>query len=412
MSGKVLNYNFNILLSGVFVKSLGSGMYTIGAMMLVLFISGNPFYSGVAFFVVSLPSCFSFLIAPFANYVSYKKALVVCELTKSILLLSIPLLYAFSMLHVLTVIMIMFVVALLSTFTYPIETTLVPSFVGKENVVKANSYINMLRESLDVVFLAVAGIIIAMIGSVTAILITAGCHLITTVLYLFFRLDAAKSNETFSVKQTIKNYKHDLKEGLVYIRHSILPHIIAGAVLINFFTGSMFASIPAFSLMQGESEAYYGYYMVALTLGLLFGSFLTPRIKHLPYSKLTMSAALLSGVFWIGSSILPVWYSLTFYCIGFIGVGVINILIISIVQQQVEEKMIGRVITILISLSAIGQPFGALVGGAVSSMFSPVYPIIMAGIIMVFFSIYFLAHPLLRSLESIDKLSLFKQTAN
>ncbi|WP_067730565.1 hypothetical protein [Oceanobacillus damuensis] len=74
--------------------------------------------------------------------------------------------------------------------------------------------------------------------------------------------------------------------------------------------------------------------------------------------------------------------------------------------------MIGRVTTILISLFSIGKPFGALVGGAVSSMFSPVYSIIMAGIIMVFFSIYFLAHPLLRSLESIDKLSVFKQTAN
>src|SRR5699024_2083562 len=83
--GKILNFNFNILLSGVFVKSLGSGMYSVGAMMLVLYISGDPFYSGVAFFVVSLPSCFSFLIAPFANYVSYKKALIICELTKSIL---------------------------------------------------------------------------------------------------------------------------------------------------------------------------------------------------------------------------------------------------------------------------------------------------------------------------------------
>lgn len=412
MSGKVLNYNFNILLSGVFVKSLGSGMYSIGAMMLVLFISGNPFYSGLAFFVVSLPSCFSFLIAPFANYVSYKRALVVCELTKSILLLSIPILYTFSMLHVLAVILIMFIVAFLSAFTYPIETTLVPSFVGKENVVKANSYINMLRESLDIVFLAVAGIIIAMIGSVTAILITAGCHLITTVLYLFFRLERAKDKETFSVKQTLRNYKHDLKEGIVYIRHSILPHIIAGAVFINFFTGSMFASIPAFSLMQGGSEAFYGYYLVAMTLGLLCGSFLTPRIKQLPYSVLTMSAATVSGVFWIGASFLPVWYSLLFYCIGFIGVGVINILIFSIVQQQVEERMIGRVITILISLSAIGQPLGALVGGAISSMFSPVYPIIMGGVIMVLFSIYFLAHPLLRSLKPIDKLSVFKQTGN
>src|SRR5690625_1496650 len=409
MTGKVLNYNFNILLSGVFVKSLGSGMYSIGAMMLVLYISGSPFYSGLAFFVVSLPSCFSFLIAPFANYVSYKKALVVCEFTKSILLLSISILYAFSMLHVLTIIMIMFLVSIISTFTYPIETTLVPTFVGKENVVKANSYINMLRESLDVVFLAVAGIIIAMIGSVTAILITAGCHLMTTGLYLFFRLESSKSNESLSIRQTIKKYKADLSEGLVYISPSLLRHIIAGAVLINFFTRSMFASIRAFSLMKGGSEAYYGYYMVAMTIGLLIGSFVTPKIKQLPYSALTMGAALVAGVFWIGSAYLSAWYSLIFYCIGFIGVGVINILIFSIVQQQVEERMIGRVITILISLSAIGQPFGALLGGSISSILSPIYPVLMAGIIMVVFSIYFLAHPLLRSLQSIDKLSIFKK---
>lgn len=408
MNGKILNFNFNILLSGVFVKSLGSGMYSVGAMMLVLYISGDPFYSGVAFFVVSLPSCFSFLIAPFANYVSYKKALIICELTKSILLLLIPMLHGFSMLHVWTVIIIMFLVSVISAFTYPIETTLVPSFVGKENVVKANSYINMLRESLDIVFLAVAGIMITMIGSVTVIFITAGCHLITTALYLFFRLESSKSNEPFSIKQTIKNYKIDLKEGLVYIRHSILPHIIAGAVLINFFTGSMFASIPAFSLMKGGSEAYYGYYMVAMTIGLLIGSFLTPKIKQLPYSALTMGAALVSGIFWIGSAYLSIWYSLIFYCMGFIGVGVINILIFSIVQQQVEERMIGRVITILISLSAIGQPIGALFGGSISSILSPIYPVIMAGMIMVVFSIYFFAHPLLRSLQSIDELSILK----
>lgn len=186
--------------------------------------------------------------------------------------------------------MIMFLVAMISTFTYPIETTLVPSFVGKENVVKANAYINMLRESLDIVFLAVAGIIIAMIGNVTAIFITAECHLMTTGLYLFFQLESKKSNESFSIKQTIENYKTDLSEGLVYIHHTILPHIIAGAVLINFFTSSMFASIPAFSLMKGESEAYYGYYMVAMTIGLLIGSFVTPKIKQLRYSALTMGA--------------------------------------------------------------------------------------------------------------------------
>lgn len=412
MSQKVLNYNFNILLSGVFIKSLGSGIYSIAAMMLVLHMSGDPFYSGVAFFVVTLPACFSFLIAPFANYVSYKKALISCELLKAILLLIVPILYFFGMLHVFILIMTMFCVSMLSNFTYPIETTLVPIFVGKKNVVKANSYLNMLRESLDIIFLAVAGIMIAAIGSITALLITAGCHLIIACLYLFFRLESSKRDQSFGIKRIIKKYTIDLREGLAYIRYSILPHIIAGAVFINFFTGSMFASIPSFSLMKGESEAYYGYYMVAMTLGLFIGSFITPRMKHLSYSLLTIGASFLSGTFWIGSAYLSTRYSLIFYCIGFIGVGVINILIFSIIQQQVEEKMIGRVITILVSLSAIGQPIGSLFGGTISSVFSPIYPVIMAGFSMVVFSIYFFLHPLLRSLQSVDQLNLLKKPSS
>src|SRR5690625_156183 len=132
-------------------------------------------------------------------------------------------------------------------------------------------------------------------------------------------------------------------------------------------------------------------------------------MKQLSYSSLTIGSAVVTGMSWTISASLSTWYSLIFYCIGFIGVGVINILIFSLVQQQVEEKMIGRVITILVSLSAIGQPFGALLGGAVSSISSPIYPIIMAGIIMVGFSTYFFVHPLLRSLQSIDQLTIFKK---
>src|SRR5690625_1759989 len=135
-------------------------------------------------------------------------------------------------------------------------------------------------------------------------------------------------------------------------------------------------------------------------------------MKQLSYSSLTIGSAVVTGMSWTISASLSTWYSLLFYCIGFIGIGVINLLIFSLVQQQVEEKMIGRVITILVSLSTIGQPFGALLGGAISSISSPVYPIIMAGIMMICLGIYFFAHPLLRSLQSIDQITLFTKKFN
>ena len=87
--------NFNVLLSGLFVKSFGVGIYAAAGMMLVLYLTGNPFYSGVTLFMTSLPAVIGFLISPFASYVNKKSALIICEIVKAVFLFSIPFLLNF-----------------------------------------------------------------------------------------------------------------------------------------------------------------------------------------------------------------------------------------------------------------------------------------------------------------------------
>ncbi|GAF64453.1 putative MFS transporter [Bacillus sp. TS-2] len=398
--------NYSVLLSGTFIKAVGTGIYSVAAMLLVLELTNNVFYSGLTFFFINIPNIIGFLIAPFANYISYKKGLIVCEFLKSILLLSIPLLYMVESLHVFYVIGIMFLVAMISQFTYPIESTLVPAFVGEENVVRANSLMNMLRESLDIVFLTVAGLVIAFIGNAEVVMITAVCHGLTGFLYMLFTFKIEHTTlEKATLQSNVIRYKKDLSEGFQVIWGSHLKKVVVPAIVVNFFTGGLFAILPAFSLQQGGSEHYYGYYLAALTFGMLIGSMLTPLLKDIAFGKMIVICFIFSGLCMIGVGLVPSSIGIVLMAIAFFWIAVVNILIFSLIQSKVEIKLVGRVITVVSSIAGLCTPLGSLFGGFVGTI-ELHYPIILAGIALVIVAIYYYLNKRLRALPKIDEIEL------
>ncbi|GAK11703.1 MFS transporter [Geomicrobium sp. JCM 19039] len=374
--------NFNILLSGVFIKSFGNGIYAIGGMLLVFLLTNDPLYSGITFFLVNIPSALGFLISPLANLVNYKVALFTCELVKAVLLASIPLLFFFDALHVFLLMFIMFIVSAISQFTYPIDSTLVPNIVGGENVVKANSVVNMIRESMDIIFLGIAGVIISVAGSAIALLITAICHFIVAVVYLFFKdinFNETVEKTTGKMSYNLKRYTQDLREGFTCVKDTVLIHISISASMANFFVGVMLASLPAFSLIHGGTEAFYGYYMMAMMLGFLIGSLVVNKLSRFKMGTLTIVCFSLSSLSWMGASVLPVWFSIISYGVGFISLSIINILFFSVIQQKIPSNLIGRVITVVTSGAAICMPLGGMLGGLIASQFVPAYAMFIGG---------------------------------
>lgn len=127
----VLERNFLLLMAGVFINEIGSGLYLIAGMLLVLNLSGSVIFSGLAVFAITVAGALSFLIAPLANYAKYKSSLVYSNLIKAIILLTLPLLHYTVGLNIWYVIGILFIAALFTQYTYPIESTILPIIVGK-----------------------------------------------------------------------------------------------------------------------------------------------------------------------------------------------------------------------------------------------------------------------------------------
>lgn len=409
----VFERNFLILMTGVFINGIGSGIYLIAGMLLVLNLSGSVLYSGFAVFAISLASTMSFLIAPLANYAKYKNGLVYSNLIKAIILFTIPILDYATGLNVWYVIILLFVTSLFTQYTYPIESTILPIIVGKDNVVEANAYLQTIREAMDIVFVAGAGIIVTLLGTVQALLVTAVCILLISILYTFFNFQQQDFSleKSTSIRSATNVYITDLKAGVNYIRNSLVPKMIFSIIFINIAMVILTTNLPAFSLIKGDGlEAAYGFYLAAMSLGIMIGTMLTPKLKHIDFGKLVIISFIGTGIMWMGTATLPIVASIITFSLGAVSIGIVNILVFSSIQKQVETAYIGRVITLLTSAASLGMPIGALVGGALGEKFTSVIPVMICSVSMIIFSMIWLGSSVLRNLPSIEQVNLFQHS--
>ncbi|MBS3681809.1 MFS transporter [Ornithinibacillus massiliensis] len=179
--------------------------------------------------------------------------------------------------------------------------------------------------------------------------------------------------------------------------------MIFSITFINIAMTIMTTNLPAFSLLKGNgTEAMYGFYLAALSTGIMIGTMITPKLKQLDFGKIIIFSYIGTGIMWVGTATLPLIPSMILFSIGAISIGILNILVFSAIQKQVETAFIGRVITLLSSTASLGMPVGALIGGFIGDTFAPEIAVLFCGITMIIFSMYWLSSSVLRKLPDIE----------
>lgn len=82
--------------------------------------------------------------------------------------------------------------------------------------------------------------------------------------------------------------------------------MIFSIVFINIAMVIMTTNLSAFSLAKGNGiEATYGFYLVSMSLGIMIGTIITPKLKHINFGKLVIITFIGTGIMWMGTSTLP-----------------------------------------------------------------------------------------------------------
>lgn len=435
------NRDFRRLFAGRLITNVGDSLYFVAATWLVYDLTGNPAFSGLAGFLVMAPQALQAFAGPLVDRWDLRRLLVGTQLVQGAVILSLPVVAHLGWLSVWVVLTVMPLLSLLNQFVYPAQSAALPRIVEREELVGANSLFSLAYQGTELVANAAGGILVALVGAVTLFVIDSVTFAAAALLFATVYVPAAgagddtasdagepatgtatavadggadpsggvhpdeghpdepggRPDESKGGPDEPEGYLDSLRDGVGFVRGTVLAPIVIGAAMVNFVaSGATIGVLPAFADGFGGPGAY-GALMAAIAGGTLVGALVASGLDELPFGWLSIGAFLVSGCLWI-VAIAVDWLPATvvLLAIALIPIGASNVLLSSIVQSVVPDRLLGRVSGLLGSASTAAVPAGALLGGVAASVVDPGIVMIAGGASVLLLAGYWLAHPQLR----------------
>lgn len=389
------------LFTGRLITNAGDSAYLVAAMWLVHDLTGSPFYTGLAGFLIRMPKGLRFLLGPLVDRWEPRPILVVAQLVEGIIVLAVPIAIVLGRLSVWLILVVLPIIALIDQTVSPAEKTILPRIVDDEELVRANSLISFAEGGTDVAFSAASGLFLSLLGASALFVLDATTFFIAGGLFIGVTLSDAESEETDS--KTESNYIEELRIGFDYLRGSVIVLITLGAMGANFGAGSMIAVLPKLGDSLG-GPTMYGMLMAAIAAGGLVGAGAATTVENRAYGLLAVVVFLSAGSALTLATIVsePV-VTVFFLFVTFVPIGIFNVLFFSLLQSSVDQDLLGRVSSIASSLTAIMFPIGSLVGGVLAEQFSLSVVLYMFSGLLIALGIFCFVHPRIRSLPAINE---------
>lgn len=415
------NWTFLRLLAGRLVTNAGDSIYYVAALWLVHDLGNSTVYTGIASFLILLPSTLQFVVGPLVDRLQVRTSLVVTQAGQALLIGTIPLAAYYDLLSVELVLVVIPLASLLNQVTYPAQSSALPRAVEDEHLSTANSVFNAAHEGVNMTFNAVGGLLVglAAVGAVGALVIDVGTFALAIVLFAGLTLPARERREDApdressrepsessaslrgQIRAETRSYVAEFRDGISYLRGTAFLGVILPQVVISFAMGMLLAVLPAYAALRGGS-GLYGILLSGLAAGALVGSIAAARLDSVPYGHFIIAGSALTAAAWIGAAIAQ-WTPLIVACfaVAIAYPGGNRVLFDTLVQTVAPEDLIGRVSSSMATLTNVATPFGSLAGGVVAAAVGPVAILWIAAGANLLVMGYFLARSSIRALPPV-----------
>ncbi|EDL62874.1 MFS transporter [Bacillus sp. SG-1] len=406
------NKNFLLLFLGRLVTNIGDSIYAIATMWLVYDLTKDPFFSGIAAALTMAPGMLTFLIGPLIDRWSLRNILVRTQVLEFFLISLIPIAYYFDILSVWLILIIMPLASFIEQFVYPAQQAAMPRLLKKEDLVPGNSLMSFAYQGTDLAFMGISGLMIVYFGVINLFIFDSITFILAALLFRMIRIPSETSAETNQEPVSFTDYKKELNEGFKAVRGSFIAKFLILIIFANFIFGSIQAILPAYADFRGNS-AYLGFYLAALTGGILIGSLVSAMLKKLPIGITVITGTFISALLWFSSAVIEhAVLSVILFGLSFIPIGYLNVNIFSIIQASTPENLIGRVFSFMGSITVLSMPLGALAGGFTAKVIGAetVFVVGCSGNLLIAF--FWLFSPSLRSYTTILSMEKTEETVS
>ncbi|GAA0448003.1 MAG: MFS transporter [Bacillota bacterium] len=394
------NRNFILLFIGSLFSAPGYYVYLIGAEWLMLSLDDNRFYFGMLFFAASVPRLLLLTVGGIvADRFNKRTILFISDFTRAILIFVLLLFLFMDAVTVWHLIVLAALFGISDAFSYPVINSLTPMILEKEQLQRGNSLIQMTTQISPILGPALGGTLIALLGFKGVFSVAFVMLLIASLTVLFMRLKQADA--TGEKKTPLE----DLKEGFSYARkNELIMSIVFTAFFLNFFfTGPFSIGMPIIvkDIFAGNAISL-ATVQTAMGIGALIGAIFLASIKLKKQGLTVIISLIVLGVIYTSIGMSSYLY-LTAGLVASLAflLQLVNIPIMTILQKSTEKRMLGRMMSLLMTVSTGLVPISYVITSLLIAVGVSIQTIIIvSGIVVMFIAIYNLKNKKLRTLIS------------
>jgi MFS family permease len=363
-----MNRNLALLLSGQLVSQVGDKFHMLAIAFLVLKTTGSPGKMGLVLFCSVFPGMLlGFISGAFLDRYSRKAIIVGADVARGLIVALVCVLFYLDALSFSVLLAAQVLISACTAFFDPAIPAIIPQIVEREQLARANSQTQFVSGISAILGPVLGGLTVVWAGYLPVFIINAGSYLFSAGFESFIHLPPFERSESGQTKIV-----DDIVEGCryVYQRNSLVIILVMVGV-IHFFVGSIEAVIPVLATdLNGEGAENIGYIQTCFGLGTVFAA-LFISIRNIKQKE---SPILFGSVFLIGLSLLLIggihlsgFRMIIPFLIIFLGIGGLIIFagtsFRSMIQKEVDQRMMGRVFGFVSSVGNISIPLAMLIFG-------------------------------------------------
>jgi MFS family permease len=345
--------DFGFLWAGQAISQIGDGLNKVALLYFVYELTGSALKMTVIGLLQTIPPLvFGPLIGVYLDRLPKKAVMITVDLLRTLMILFIPVFYAFDMLTLERLYVLVFLNSIVSTVFGPALSASVPFIVQRSQLTQANAFLQSTTNIGVLLGPAISGVGIALVGAQNVLYADAATFFVSALCIMPITVRdrvVAKGLQVLS-RPILK----DLGEGFrfVFVQHRVVFALMVTAVLYNLAVSAFVFLLPVVAkdlLQVGPVEL--GWLWSALGIGMLVASLwlawvpqgdFRNRIGHIAKSLAVGGVAVCS----LGLIQTPVMVS-TMLLVIIIGgsTSLFYPAVSAMIQEVTPEHLLGRVFT-------------------------------------------------------------------
>jgi MFS family permease len=359
------------------ISLLGDQFYFVSLPWLVLQLTGSALAMSTILMTGAIPRAVLMLMGgALSDRLSPRRIMIGTALSRTVLVTAIGALLAWHSLHMWELYLLAFTFGVADAFAMPASSAYLPLIVEREQLVQANSVSQTTGQLVTIAGPAPAAIVLKTLGAAWAFFLDALSFL--AILAALWTLPDPPARP----KAAKKPMWRSIVEGIRAVRSDQpLSVLMLMATVINFcLTGPIAVGLPDLASSRFHSPTAFAVLLSSVASGGLLGALLAGVWKIHHKGLLMLGGSAFIGLCIASIGLLPkLWLIAAILLLTGIAAGLVNLHILTWIQQRVDAATRGRVMSVLM-VASIGLMPLSLAAGGVLAQWSLKWMFVIAGV--------------------------------